>query len=386
MYPIEQPILLSEKLGLYFDNPRHEHEIEIIKKYIKVSLDSPNKMYEYNPALRLPISAPRHILSIKQAFSKFKTINKNDKYKGQFILENKKKHIFEVLAKMWVVLRYNDYGEFNSLKKAREDDGGNWVVFLGEDNPIVASEKSANSFAHLLSLLISPKEDYFGQCLLLHEGHYDLAEPKIDRWLNKAILSWAFFCYQTNKDKIDENQWLFDFSLVKAQAIEVAKSIDEILDEKSKEKLLYVGSMLRLCGVEIRDPKMKLVTLVSIIELMLTHAPDFKRFNVEDSISKQFKLKLGVLLYQEDCGINFLELNKRLGEIYSQRSNVAHGNFAEYEKIIKKEVDKIKEKDDWDDWKGIARENFVSDCYTYIKVIMKAYLKDRNFVDFLKDS
>lgn len=388
IYPIENSICLSEKLGLSFDNPRSEEEIEIVKRYIKYSLGSPDKMYEHDRAMRLPISAPRHIVSIRQALRKFSGVNKTDEYKKKFLIEVPRKDVFGLLAKMWIILRYNDEGEFQSLKEFKEEkdkeEGRAGFIMLGEDNPILTNEKTANDFSYLLSLLINTDSNYFGGSFLLHTGHYDLAQPKIDRWLNKAVLFWTFMCYQPDKE--DESRWLVDFSFIKEKAIKTGKQLDEILDEKSKDKLLYVGSMLRLCSEEIKDPKMKLVTLVSIIELMLTHAPDFNRYNVEDSINKQFRLKLSVLMYQDDNKINLTELNKRLSEIYSQRSNVAHGNFAAYDKMIAKEVTKMKDKEDWGDLKGIARENFVFDCYHYIKVILKSYIRDRNFVEHLKDN
>jgi len=390
IYPIETAIVLSDKLGLSFDNPRSEEEIETVKRYIKCSLGSPNKMYEYDKAMRLPISAPRHIVSIRQSLQRFKAVNKIDEYKKRFLTENSSKDIFGLLAKMWIVLRYNDEGEFQSLKEYKEERDredaikGKSLVILNEDNPILINEKVANDFSYLLSILINTEEGYFGRSFLLHNGHFDLAVPKIDRWLNNAVLFWTLMCYQPEQE--DESRWVVDFSIIKEKAIKTSKLLDEILDEKSKDKLLYVGSMLRLCSEEIKDPKMKLVTLVSIIELMLTHAPDFNRYNVEDSISKQFKLKLSVLMYQYDNNIHLVELNKRLSEIYSQRSNVAHGNFAAYDKIITKEITKMKDKEDWGDLKGIARENFVVDCYRYIKVILKSYIRDRDFVEYLKDN
>ena len=386
IYPIENPINLSEKLGLSFDNPRSEEEIEIVKRYIKYSLGSPDKMYEYDRAMRLPISAPRHIVSIRQALNKFRGVNKTDEYKSKFLNEASRKDVFGLLAKMWIVLRYNDEGEFQSLKEYKEEkdkeEGGGGFIMLGEDSPILTNEKSANDFSYLLSLLINTDSDYFGGSFLLHSGHFDLAQPKIDRWLNKAVVFWTFMCYQPNQE--DESRWSVDFSFIKDAAIHTGKLLDEIFDEKSKDKLLYVGSMLRLCSEEIKDPKMKLVTLVSIIELMLTHAPDSNKFNVEDSISKQFKLKLSILLYQDNNKIDLAELKKRLTDIYSQRSNVAHGNFREYDKLIEKEVKNMKDKDEWSDLKAIARENFVSNCYDYVKVIIQSYLKDRHFIEYLK--
>jgi hypothetical protein len=383
------PIALSSKLGLYFDNPRSEEEINNVKYYIKCSLDSPDKMYEHNTAMRLPISAPHHIVSIRQALNKFRVFNKTDEYKKKFLTENSRKDIFELLAKMWIVLRYNDEREFQNLKEYSEEEKkkekrGKSFILLSEDNPILINEEIANDFSHLISLLINSEEDYFGGSFLLHSGHYELAEPKIDIWLNKAVFFWTFLCYQPEQK--DESRWLVDFLLVKETAIATGKLLDEILDEKSRDKLLYVGSLLKLCNEEIKDSKMKLVTLVSIIELMLTHAPDFNRYNVEDSINKQFRLKLSVLMYQEDNKINLTDLNKRLNEIYSQRSNVAHGNFAAYDKLITKEVNKMKDREELDDLEGIARERFVIDCYNYIRVILKAYVKDRNFVQYLKDN
>ena len=390
IYPIESAIELSNKLGLSFDNPRSEAEIAAVKRYIKYSLGSPDKMYEYNRAMRLPISAPRNIVSIRQSLHKFKAVHKTDEYKKSFLAENSPKDIFGLLAKMWIVLRYNDEGQFESLRTYKEEKDkeeerkGKSLIILDEESPILINEKSANDFSHLLSLIINTEEGFFGGSFLLHTGHFDLAEPKIDGWLNKAVMFWTFMCYQPDNE--DESRWLVDFSFIKDVAIKTGKLLDEILDEKSKDKLLYVGSMLRLCSEEIKDPKMKLVTLVSIIELMLTHSPDFKRYNVEDSINKQFRLKMSVLMHQDDNKINLTELSKRLGEIYTQRSNVAHGNFAEYDKMITKEISKMKDREDWGDLKGIARENFVVDCYRYIKVILKSYIRDRDFVEHLKNN
>jgi hypothetical protein len=387
IYPIEFPIQLSEKLGLYFDNPRTEEEIETVRDYIKVSMNSPNKMYHYDTAMRLPVSAP-----LRQSLSRFGIKNKKDAYKKRFLKENSKKDIFRLFSKMWIVLRYNDEGEFQSLRTRSEeyekdaDKKGKFIIMLGNDNPIVKNENIATDYSFLLSLLINTEEDYFGSNFLLHDSHFDLNEPKIDKDLNRTILYWTFYCYQADKEKKDESQWKVDFPFIKDKMVATANTIDNILDDKSTDKLLYVASMLKLCADEIKDTKMKLVTLVSIIELLLTHAPDFKRYNIEDSISKQFKLKLSILMYQNDNSVNLIELNKRLSELYSQRSNIAHGNFREYEKVVLKEAKKITDAEEWSDIKGIASEKFVLECYKYIKVIIQAYIKDRNFVDYLKDN
>ncbi len=78
------------------------------------------------------------------------------------------------------------------------------------------------------------------------------------------------------------------------------------------------------------------VLLTSIIEFMLTRNPDFNRFNVEDSINKQFQLKASLLIYQNDKKRNLLKIKEDLKNIYNLRSIIAHGDFENLKKLIKK--------------------------------------------------
>ena len=75
---------------------------------------------------------------------------------------------------------------------------------------------------------------------------------------------------------------------------------------------MYIGSLLANVRSKINDDKQKLVSLVGVIELLLTHNPNFNRFNVEDSISKQFKLKTSILLYKNDDSIDLNKTKKQL--------------------------------------------------------------------------
>jgi len=117
--------------------------------------------------------------------------------------------------------------------------------------------------------------------------------------------------------------------------------------------------------------------LTSIIELLLTHNPDFNRFNIEDSISKQFQLKSAILIYMNDKSRNLNSVKNRLKVIYQQRSNIAHGNFGEIDKYISRFSKKEGEEEYFSD--------LVTDLYTYIRAILEEYLKDKTFVEFLKD-
>ena len=106
---------------------------------------------------------------------------------------------------------------------------------------------------------------------------------------------------------------------------------------------------------------------MSIIEFILTRNPDSNRFNVEDSISRQFKLKASIAIYQFDNREYLDEISTNLKEIYSLRSTVAHGGF-----IDKEQHDKFVDS--------------IYSLYNYIRAIMSMYIKDSEFIDYLKDN
>lgn len=73
-----------------------------------------------------------------------------------------------------------------------------------------------------------------------------------------------------------------------------------------------------------------LLSYCHIISLLTnTRNPDTNRFNVEESISKQFKLKCGVLIYIQNPKIELSTISKELSNIYKQRSDIAHGDYKE---------------------------------------------------------
>jgi hypothetical protein len=160
--------------------------------------------------------------------------------------------------------------------------------------------------------------------------------------------------------------------------------LDKAFNEGNSEKLLYIGNILKVVGHDLHDEKIKLLLLTSIIELMLTHNPDLQRYNVEDSINKQFQLKATTLIYLNDTSRSIKDIKNRLKTIYTQRSNVAHGNFHEIEKYIDK-LSKNRKAEDEEMGGGEYFVSLITDLYVYIRAILEEYLKDRGFVEFLKD-
>jgi hypothetical protein len=102
---------------------------------------------------------------------------------------------------------------------------------------------------------------------------------------------------------------------------------------------------------------------VSILELLVTHAPDMLK-NVEDSIRKQFILKLTILLHQHEPQMDLDGQKKKLSNIYDIRSKIAHGGELSAGNKVLVEL--------------------VKDLFYYVNLVFNVYVKDPAFIEFLK--
>jgi hypothetical protein len=233
----------------------------------------------------------------------------------------------------------------------------------------------------LVSLLIhTTHEIYFGGSFILDERADWFQEVKNDKLPNQLLsvqpLRFSHFTRLSGLEQTDEDRWLY-FPLAKNELARIGKLLDDTFSRNSKEKLLYIASLLKNAGSDIKEDKTRLVVLVSIIELLLTHNPDFSRFNVEDSINKQFQLKGATLIYLDDKSKDVQQIKTRLKEIYGLRSNIAHGNF----KAVTKYIESAKKKGE-----DYPFEVIICELYGYLRAIILAYLHDEKFVDFLKEN
>lgn len=383
IYPLEAKTLLSEKLNICLDNPRTDEEIESIAEYLRYSESIDHASYNHN--WRLPraeeVDIDHGILTLDGIVHDFlERYSTLDAFVEKFQNENQDTDLFVKLAKMWIVARYDDEGQIQALREESiklTEEGEHGFFLLDDDHPIVRNSKNLVNYSYLLSLLVhTENEGYFGKTFLLHHSEYEIRSPKVDKWLNQHLVYFGFFSHSEEGHQ-DALNWLF-YPPIKSELYRVAKLIDSVLDEISLEKILYVANLLAVAGNEVNDEKVMLMILVGIIELLLTHSPDFNRFNVEDSISKQFKLKASILIYLNDRERDLNHIKKRLGIIYSQRSNVAHGNFKQLDKYIKS----LSKKDGEEEY----FEDLVHDLYEYLRAILYEYIRDRDFVEFLKDN
>jgi len=383
IYPIKTPIILSKELNIILDNPRNKEEIDLIERNIKVSFDSPDIMYKFNHYFRFPIhDEVLGTMSLETCIKNFYNMYKNDDYVQEHKMNHQHTSIIRTLATMWLIIRFDDNGEINKIKDIIEEENlKNGFVLLDDNNPIEKNAKTALDYSFLLSLLIQDDPDYYGESIIIHKSYNRLQDPKIDIKLNRAIAFFGFSTYPVNQDICkDALSWKISFPCLRDKIIKISKLIDVALSNKiHKDKLIYMGNLLKISFNDIEDEKYKLVTYVGILELLLTHNPNFNRFNVEDSINKQFQIKVATLVYlYKDRKEPIINIQKRLKIIYNQRSNIAHGNFKELNKYINNLSKK--------DCNVEYFEDLVIDTIFYIKVIILEYLKDPDFINFLKDS
>ena len=384
--PLENKIPLSEKKKLFLDNPRTNEEIQELFEIINASYNNVPEAYSYGDMRFPPEHENKDIITIELAINEFLDSLPQTKFLRDFKANLIEKDSLQNLARMWVVIRY-EADESHSQPSSKLIINTKYLF----DNESVTKElnwfdgthirfkkfEEAYHYSAFLSHLIVPDQDeyYYGDLIVPYEQDF-YQFHHINRDLNRNI---AYFCLSLPKGYPKYSPpWQYQLPISLENIKIWTNKIEAIIDEEY-DTIMYIGSLLANVRNKINDDKQKLVSLVGVIELLLTHNPDFNRFNVEDSISKQFKLKTSILLYKNDETIDLNETKKLLTIIYSQRSNIAHGNF----QAIKKYISSLGKYDDGDE-KGF--DILVSEVYRILRVVLKEYIKAPKYIHFLKDN
>lgn len=374
IYPIEKGIVLSDSQNYIIDNPRTEKEIEIILDILDISIE---KEEDDKDSSMAPIGM-RYLLSFDYFKKELEKVDK-DCYALKYYAENSKKSSIEILAETWVILRFPEDPEF--LKIANNRDELFSAVFNNKKSEYVQKFDNLANYCHVLSNLIKNVDNYHGESFLLSDNAYDVFYKSENRKIIKSINNLINRYNSIKRGRKNEN-WTF-WSDAKESLIENSKRLESLIiqdkiQEKGKkirlsqkqtplQKILHVGGLQKTAYEHLQDPELMLLLLVSIIEYLVTRNPDTNKFNVEDSISKQFKLKCAVLIHNQDKEYNLVQLNKDLNTLYSQRSDIAHGNYKE-----DFDIDKIVE--------------YVILLNNFIKHILNEYIEDRDLLEYLKDN
>jgi hypothetical protein len=326
-----EKVVLSHHLNFYLDNPRTVDEISTVKDYLL-------EAYEMERKERSLLHSYRPVEDFERILFEFRDVfSGSDKYITKFFDSYEREHIFEFIASMWVIARFDDEGQTQFIKEelARLSHLGKYEAFLEDDHPIIRNSVKLINYSYLLSLLAHSEADYyFGRCFISEPNQGIHGEPVEKLW--RDFLTLETVVESGLQDEMNKPlQWMFLPSAL-GDLQKTAQLLEQTFDEGQTDKLLYIGGILKIASYDTRDVKIAIVMLTSIIELLLTHNPNTIRFNVEDSISKQFQLKASILIYLNNKREDINHIKKRLKIIYEQRSNIAHGNFGELHRYINK--------------------------------------------------
>lgn len=371
IYPLREPLVLSKHLGIYLDNPRTDDEMTVVAWYLR---DALRGAYQWDDQRLPPV-----LDDLRRSYAD------GDEYIKEFWHLQGGEDPIELLARMWVVARFDDEGRHEALRRARSgprkpDEFD--VDSLWPDDPIYTKPQQLTEYGHLLSLLVcSDCELYDGRSFLLDYRWDWYKRPGASRHAWFHVHDHATWREPEGPPSEAGSDWL-RFPVARDDLLAVGQLLDAAFERGLKDKLLYIAGLLQVAGHEIGDDRAKLVTLVSIIELLVTHSPDFSRYNVEDSINKQFQLKAATLVYLHNKTQDLPDIKARLRQIYERRSAIAHGNFNAVEKHVEKAKKAKKAKKTGEDYSISA---LVTEVYCYLRAIITEYLRDDKFVDFLKD-
>lgn len=374
IFPIES-VVISESSGYIFDNPRTAEEITIVKNFIEKTVTDRDQGEEG----RLARQSVRFFFSINELRKQLNGDVKA-KYALDYYESNKGKAHLDILAETWIIIRFGEEKDFDEI--VNDKNKLLLLLFENEETTYTRSFKDLAGYCHILSLLAhNEKSEYHGESLLLSQSPYDLFMTTINQNIYESIEN---FIGVNNiiKDGRRMHNWLYWLdayeslqhhsnrleSLIIQEAIkEVGGKTRSSQKQSPKQKLLHTGNILKTSYEHLQDPELMLLLLVSNIEYLLTRNPDTNRFNVEDSISRQFKLKCAVAIHSQNREIDLVTLNKDLSIIYSQRSDLAHGNY--------KEDFNLKE---------IIQSVYL--LYNITNLIINEFIDDRDLIEYLKDN
>jgi hypothetical protein len=370
IFPIEKEILLSSHFDYKVDNPRSPEEKKLVKEFILESIKSKDV---FESGL---LTAP---LSLRISFSngdlkEYLKIEGNDEYAIRYFEENSIKEVIDLLTEIWIIIRFPDNGEFDSMITNRNNLLRKIMSYSKTDYDKRFNDLS--SYCHLLSLIINDDENYHGESFLLNQNPYEIFFSSKNPNVIDILENFHAINGFPSINNFNWLHWLGAHSVLlkEGERLETLVIQDRIGNggkkspnsqkQTPKQKLLHFGNILKTSYEHLKNPELMLLLLVSIIEYLLTRNPVTNSDEETDSISKQLKSKCTKAVESQD---KISSLPKKLAQIYTQRSNLAHGNY----------------KDNFDEDKIIGSVYLL---YKINKHLLNAFIDDRKLIDYLKDN
>lgn len=360
MYPIDKKLELK---NCCFDNPRTSQEIKAVAQILKKA-----NYIENMPIPETYEQFGKEVINLEMVVDKyFEKYNLDRKY---LYTKNGKKYsdIYYKMAKNWVILRYDpnydfQYSDYGYKKYKEIISYINLLTFLSFSESLCGKD----------GFLIPESFDFFGI-------------KSIDKTIQNIIINLLVLsAVRTDEEETNDVKFCI-FNKTYNKFLE----LENLIKKSGKEEVInYIADNISNY-ISMEDKKMRIMSLVSILELLLTHKPDSNRYNIEDSIRKQFCNKILILLYLNYKNINYVEEEKYLLMVYDLRSAIAHGSFEQIDMIAKK-MDRwfFNNSTDYKEYYegfniDIVFEYIEESLEKYVRTSIKMFLEDQKLIELLK--
>lgn len=360
MYPLEDKLILR---NCCFDNPRTSQEIKAVALILKKAnlMDKTAFPETYK-------QFGKDVINLEMIVDKFfEKYNLDRKY---LLKKDGTEYtdIYYKMAKNWVILRYDEKNEFQysdyGYKKYQE----------------------AITYIDFLTFLSFPAISYKNNSFLIPESFDYFGIKSVDKTIKNIIINLLVLSTVNEEEDTPDDFRFYPFNKI----YDKFSKLEQLLIKANEDDLIkYISNNINKY-ILIEDERMRIISLVSILELLITHKPDYNRYNIEDSIRKQFCSKMLILLYLHDRKINYAETEKYLLMIYDLRSAIAHGSFEQIE-VITKKMDKwlLNNESDYKEYyeeydPEIVLEYIDESLRKYVRIAINVLIKDRSFITILK--
>lgn len=138
VYPLPEKISLSHHLNFSLDNPRTEDEISTVKDYLF-------EAYNAERGGRFLLNSYRPDEALESILFDFRDAFNSDEYVAKFFNSYERERIFEFIARMWVIARFNDEGNSQLIKEAlmqiQKAQPDKYYVLLEDTDPIIKNSE-----------------------------------------------------------------------------------------------------------------------------------------------------------------------------------------------------------------------------------------------------
>lgn len=347
--------------GIRFDNPQNMDEINAIANVLK----------DANYMCKRPFPEETHqvgegYMTLRSILEDFinNHVNEYERRKIKFT-----KNVYKDLAKMWVVIRFEDTiieTSENHKKVSQEFEDSTVFPLNGAVFQSMNFVKSRIAFLDFIcndSILTS----------IIFKDELEITFHSQMRLFPELIVR----SHKNNKTETKSPSQFYPFNKV----IDYYRPIINLIGTRYKtDKFEYLcDSLQSMKSIYFINRDLFNMQMVSLVEFLLTHKPDYNRFNVEDSITKQFVGKLNLVLYEYYSKYS-KSIEKELKLAYSIRSDIAHGDFVDK----KKQLDKLAKLYDTKTSESATIEDLHDEVMItlngnielYVRVLIELYLND----------